>query len=284
MSMSVYQRLGIRPVINGMGTYTILGGSLMPPEVLQAMSEAARHFVAMDELQAKVGARIAELIGVPAALVTAGAASAITVATAACMTLGDDQALQALPDANGLRNEVILQRSHQSGYEAQILLTGARLVWVETRAELDRAINERTAMLFFLNRQEPVGQIKREEWIKVGKERGIPTFNDAAADVPPVDRLSIPRRLRAFGVAKRAVLNQGGEVAADGACRPLDPLPRQPFEDARRGERLLGLFQHLEDVEDNGAQRRAPFGGRRLVVAVLAHQGQDEYDLVLEAE
>src|SRR4051794_39786377 len=86
---NVYERIGVRPVINGVGTVTFLGGSVMPPEVVHAMAEAARYFVPLSELQDKVGARIAELLGVPAAMVTAGAASAITVATAACMTRGD---------------------------------------------------------------------------------------------------------------------------------------------------------------------------------------------------
>lgn len=142
-----------------MGTYTLLGGSLMPPEVVAAMAEAARHFVRMTELQERAGARIASLLGVPAAMVTAGAASAITVATAACITRGDDEALQHLPETGVLKPEVILQKMHRSGYEAQIQLTGARLVWVETRAELDEAINDRTVMLFFLNCAEPLGQI-----------------------------------------------------------------------------------------------------------------------------
>ena len=84
----------------------------------------------------------------------------------------------------------ILQKSHKSGYEAQMRLTGARLVWVETRAELERAINVNTAMLFYLNRHEPLGQIKRSKWIQVGKERGVPTFNDAAADIPPAGNMS----------------------------------------------------------------------------------------------
>lgn len=190
MSESVYARLGIRPVINAMGTYTTLGGSLMPPEVLQAMAEAARRFVDIPELQAMVGARIASLVGVPAAMVTAGAASAITVATAACRVVGKPEVLHRLPNAAGVPNEVVLQPAHRSGYEAQMRLAGATLVWVETRAELDRAINDRTAMLFFLNRYEPEGKIQRDEWIRVGRERGVPTFNDAAADVPPASRLS----------------------------------------------------------------------------------------------
>ena len=82
------------------------------------------------------------------------------------------------------------QKSHRSGYEAQIDLVGTKTVWVETREELNQAINERTAMMFFLNKADPLGQIKSKEWIQVGKERKVPTFNDAAADVPPVDRLS----------------------------------------------------------------------------------------------
>jgi D-glucosaminate-6-phosphate ammonia-lyase len=190
VSDSIYARLGVRPVINGVGTYTLIGGSIMPPEVVRAMAEAARQFVSIGELQAAVGARIAGLLDVPAAMVTAGAASAITVGTAACMTLGDEPALGRLPETTGLRNEVVLQKSHESGYEAQMRAAGARLVWVETRGELDRAINDRTAMLFFLNRHDPLGEIKRAEWIGVGKERGVPTFSDAAADVPPVEHLS----------------------------------------------------------------------------------------------
>jgi L-seryl-tRNA(Ser) seleniumtransferase len=186
----IYSRLGVKTLINAEGTVTVVGGSLMPPEVVQAMSEAAASFVSIPELQEKVGARIAELLAVPAAMVTAGAASAITVGTAACMTWDHLAAIDRLPLTDGLRNEVILQKGHKSGYEAQMALTGAKVVWVETRSDLDRAINPRTAMLFFLNRFEPLGSITRAEWIRVGKERGIPTFLDAAADVPPISRFS----------------------------------------------------------------------------------------------
>jgi D-glucosaminate-6-phosphate ammonia-lyase len=187
---NIYTRLGIKPVINGQGTYTTLGGSLMPPEVVQAMAEAAGAFVSIPELQETVGARIAELLGVPAAMVTAGAASAITIATVACMTRNDPAAIERLPDTSGLKNEIVIQNAHRSEYEPQILLAGAKLVWVKNGAELDRAISPRTAMMFFLNFAEPLGQIKRDDWIAVGKERGVPLFNDAAADVPPVSRFS----------------------------------------------------------------------------------------------
>jgi D-glucosaminate-6-phosphate ammonia-lyase len=186
----IYSQLGVRTLINAEGTVTVVGGSVMPPEVVRAMAEAAESFVSIPELQEKVGARIAQLLGVPAAMVTAGAASAITVGTATCMTWDHMPAIDRLPQTDGLRNEVIVQRGHKSGYEAQMSLTGAKVVWVETRAELDRAINPRTAMMFFLNRFEPLGSIRREEWIKVARERGVATFLDAAADVPPVSRFS----------------------------------------------------------------------------------------------
>ncbi len=189
-SKNIYANLGIKTLINAQGTYTVLGGSLMPQEVLQAMTEAAGWFVSIPDLQVKVGERIARLLDVPAALVTAGAASAITVATAACMTRDHPASIDKLPETEGLLNEVVIQKSHKCGYEPQMLLLGAKLVWVESHAELEKAINPRTAMLFFLNRYEPLGQIKRQDWIRAGKEHAIPVFNDAAADVPPAGRLS----------------------------------------------------------------------------------------------
>lgn len=185
----VYARLGIRPVINGVGVVTHLGGSLMHPEVSRAMEEAARNFVPLTELQAKVGARIAELLGAEAAMVTGGCASAITMGTVACVAQGDPEKLKRLPDTTGMKNEIVQQKRHRGGYEQQMLLVGAKIVWVETKEELERAINDRTAMMFFYNEMEPEGQITRQEWIEVGKRRGIPTFNDAASDATPRDRL-----------------------------------------------------------------------------------------------
>lgn len=186
---TVFTRLGIRPVINGVGTVTSLGGSLMAPEVVHAMNAAAGHFVPLTDLQEKAGEHLARLLHVPAAAVTCGAASAITAATAAAMVRGERDALPRLPDTAGLPFEVILQKSHHDGYEPQMRVCGAKLVTVETLAELEAAIHGRTAMLFFLNRAEPDGKISRADWVRIGKERGVPTFNDAAADLPPKERL-----------------------------------------------------------------------------------------------
>src|SRR5262245_58219827 len=117
---SIYlDKLALQPVINGVGTVTVLGGSIMPPEVVQAMVEASKHFIQLPELQKKVGERIAELLKVPAAMVSCGAASAITVATAACVVSGDRSKLSRLPDTSGLKNEIIQQKSHRSGYRSE---------------------------------------------------------------------------------------------------------------------------------------------------------------------
>ena len=187
---SVYEKLGVKTVINAAGTLTTLGGSLMPPEVLAALASAAQHFVEIGDLQDRIGERIAALVGVEAALVTTGAAGAMLLATAAAVTRGDAQRIARLPDTTGMKNEVITQKSHHTCYDHQITNCGVKLIDVETRQELDRAINEQTALMLFYNLLEPDGKIKKEEWIEVARRHGIPTLVDAAADVPPVEALS----------------------------------------------------------------------------------------------
>ena len=185
-----YESLGIRHVINGVGVVTTLGGSIMPPEVVASMVEASKHFISLIDLQIVAGKKIAEIIGVPAAMICCGAASGLTVGTAACLTGGDDKKLRMLPDTTGMPNEVIVQKAHRFGFDTQIWAAGAKPVEVETREELEKAINEKTAMLFFLNVGEPKGQISRAEWIEVAKKHNIPSMNDCASDVPPKERLS----------------------------------------------------------------------------------------------
>jgi D-glucosaminate-6-phosphate ammonia-lyase len=188
--LNVYEKLGVKTVINAAGTITTLGGSLMPPEVLAALHSAAQHFVDMGELSDRVGEQIAALIGVEAALVTTGAAGAMLLATAAAVTRGDSERIARLPDTSGMKNEVVTQKSHHTGYDHQITNCGVKLVEVETRQELERAINERTALMLFYNLLEPDGKIKKEEWVEVARSHQIPTLIDAAADVPPLEALS----------------------------------------------------------------------------------------------
>jgi L-seryl-tRNA(Ser) seleniumtransferase len=191
----VYEALGLKHVINATGTVTVLGGSLMPPEVVAAWVDASRHFVNLLELQDRVGERIARLVGVEAAMVTTGAAGALLLGTAAAVTRGDRNLLKRLPDTAGLRNEVVLQKAHHSCYDNQLTDVGVRLVDVETPADVRRAVNDRTALLFFMNVAEPDGRIAREEWVELARQHKVPTLLDAAADVPPVERLSAYHKL-----------------------------------------------------------------------------------------
>ena len=185
-----FKELGIRPFINAAGTYTTLTASLMQPEVVQAIDYASKQFVHLIELHDAVGQRIASLIGCEAAMVTAGAASALTLGTAACMTGTNQDFIRRLPDTTGMKTEVIIQKSHRYGYDHAVRNCGIRYVEIETAEELVRAINERTAMMHFFNTNDPLGKIKLAEFAAIGRQHGIPTFNDIAADVPPVENLS----------------------------------------------------------------------------------------------
>ena len=184
-----FRDLGVRPFINAAGTYTAMTASLMPEEVVDAIEYASKQYVMLDELHDKVGERIAGLVRSEAAMVTAGAASALTLGTAAVLTGTDEQKIVDLPDLTNMKSEVIIQKSHRFGYDHAVRNCGVRLVEVETRDELERAINPNTAMMLFYNNNNTVGQIRDEEFVSLGKKHGVPTFNDAAADVPPVENL-----------------------------------------------------------------------------------------------
>jgi L-seryl-tRNA(Ser) seleniumtransferase len=184
-----FAELGVRPFINAAGTYTAMTSSLMPSEVMAAIEYAARHYVMLDELHDKVGARLAALLRCEGVMVTSGAASALTLGTAAVLTGTDQQKIVDLPNLPGPRREVIVQKTHRFGYDHAVRNCGVDLVEVETREELERAINERTAMMLFYNANNFVGRLRDEEFAALGKKHRIPTFNDCAADVPPVENL-----------------------------------------------------------------------------------------------
>jgi L-seryl-tRNA(Ser) seleniumtransferase len=187
-----FKELGVRPFINGAGTYTVLTASLMHPEVVEAINYASKTFVPLNDLHDAVGKRIAELIGCEAAMVTSGAAAALTVGTAACVAGKKQEWIRRLPDLAGtsMKSEVIIQKSHRYGYDHAVRNCGIKMIEVETAAELERAVNEKTAMMLFFNDNDSKGQIKIAEFVALGKKHNIPTFNDAAADVPPTEHLS----------------------------------------------------------------------------------------------
>ena len=189
LNRDYFKELGIRTFINAAGTYTSMTGSLMPKEVIDAINYGSLEYVNLDELQDKVGERIAELLECEYATVSSGCFGAMSIAMAGVMSGKDPKKIKQLPDTTGLRNEVILQESHTIGYAQALTNVGAKLVKVKTAEELENAINEKTAMLWFLNANTDRGDIKWEEFVSLGKKHNIPTFIDCAADVPPVDNL-----------------------------------------------------------------------------------------------
>jgi D-glucosaminate-6-phosphate ammonia-lyase len=184
-----FRDLGVRPFINAAGTYTAMTASLMPPEVMDAINYASKHYVMLDELHDKVGERIASLVQCEAAMVTSGAAAALTLGTAGVLTGTDQKKIVDLPDLTSMKSEVIIQKSHRFGYDHAVRNCGVKMIEVETREDLERAVNPKTAMMIFYNNNNPEGQIRDEEFAQLGKKHGVPTFNDAAADVPPVENL-----------------------------------------------------------------------------------------------
>jgi L-seryl-tRNA(Ser) seleniumtransferase len=184
-----YSKLGVTPFINAAGTFTILSASILPAEVQAAMTLAAQQPVNIEELHRAAGEYLAGRLHCGGALVTAGAASALTLGTAACVSLGNDQAIVNLPvDMSGLKNEVIVQKTHRYDYDHALRNCGIKFVDVETLADYEAAFNERTVMAHFFNAAEG-GQISREDWVRVAHQHGVPCFNDAAADVPPIANL-----------------------------------------------------------------------------------------------
>jgi uncharacterized pyridoxal phosphate-dependent enzyme len=189
---NVYEELGVTTVINGQGTMTVLGGSLMRPEVETVMALAAQHFVSIPDLEVAAGKRIAEMLKLPSgysAMVTSGAAAAMQSGLAGILTGNNPKFIEQIPDLTGMKSEVIIQKSHRNPFDHQLRNTGVKLVVIETGEELRKAVNEKTAMMHFSNFANAQGQIKVDEWVKLARELNIPAMIDAAADTPPVSHL-----------------------------------------------------------------------------------------------
>jgi len=198
--MGVYENLGLRPIINLKPFCTRLGGPIMEKEVLEAMVAASRESVPMDQLQAAASRIIAEITGAEAGYVTAGAASSLTLATAACITGLDVRRMELLPDTSGIPNEVIIAREQRSGYDHAIRAAGAKLIEVgmneivagcgvrATEAwEFEAAITEKTAAIAYFYQRGSSPPLT--EVIGIGKRHDVPVIVDAAAQLPPVDNL-----------------------------------------------------------------------------------------------
>lgn len=187
----LFKELNIRTFINAAGTLTFMTGSLMRDDVLAAINSTSRQFCMLDDVQDAVGAAIAKMAHAEAATVTSGADSAMTLGLAGILTGTDMKKVGMLPhlEGTGLKSEVICQKAHSDAYNHAFKITGCTIILVETREDVEKAINEKTAMMHFLNYNTNLGKIKHEEWLELGKKYNIPTSIDIAADVPPVANL-----------------------------------------------------------------------------------------------
>jgi L-seryl-tRNA(Ser) seleniumtransferase len=181
----IYQSIGVRPLVNARGTYTIISGSTMLPEVRAAMDAASRHYVHLDELNEAVGARLATLTGAEWGMVSSGCAAALTHATAACVAGGNPDLHVRIPNLSGFpRDEVIIPKHSRNVYDAAVRAVGARVIEVSTPDELEAAFGPRTAMIYILAGPDADKSALDTRTIgAAAKGRGVPVLVDAAAEI-----------------------------------------------------------------------------------------------------
>ena len=194
--MGIYEELGVRTLINAAGTVTRYGGSLMAPEVLAVMKEASGQFCVLDQLHETVGERIAGMLDVEAAYVTASAAAGLVVTTAACMAGTDPERIAQLPDTSGMKSEVVIQKLHRIGYDQAIRLAGATLVEIDDQGEpptpaLRDAVGNDTAAIFCMaHRLGEPASVPLEELVSIARGAGVPLVMDSASECPPLSTLT----------------------------------------------------------------------------------------------
>jgi L-seryl-tRNA(Ser) seleniumtransferase len=186
---NLFRELGIRTFINAAGTYTAMSGCIMQEEVIDTIRSSSGEFAMIDEVQDKVGEKIAAMCHAEAATVTAGCWSALVLGTAGVLTGTDMKKVEQLPHLEGMKSEVLVQKAHNHGYVHALTNTGVKIVVVETAEDVEKAAGENTAMMWFLNYAGPDGKIQDKEWVALGKKFGIPTMIDMAADATPVENL-----------------------------------------------------------------------------------------------
>lgn len=194
--MGLYERLGVRPVINAAGTLTMASGSLMSPAVLEAMSEAPGAFVDMAELNTKAGEHLARLIGVEAVHITSGAAGGLLLAAAACLAGDDPERISQLPDTTGMRNEIVIQQCQRFRYDQALRTAGATLVEAGdadgcTPEQVEAVIGPNTAALIsVVSPRAAPGAVPVPTMVSIAHAHGLPLIVDAASTLPPVSNLT----------------------------------------------------------------------------------------------
>ncbi len=192
-STDVYQELGVTPLVNINGTLTVIGGSVIPVEAMELYRQGNEHCVSLNDLEVAAGKWMAKLCHWPegyTGLVTCGAAAGLMVGYAGMMTEDLTPRIRQCPDVTGFpKTEVIIQKAHRYPFDHQIRQTGAKLVEVETKEEMINAINPKTLAIHFLHINADRGKVSGQEIVEIAKAHGVYSFNDAAADVPPIERL-----------------------------------------------------------------------------------------------
>ncbi len=187
----LFKELGIRTFINARGTITSMSGSLMHDYVLDTIRDTSKEFCMLDELQDKVGEKIAEMTHAEAATVTSGAFSALTLGMAGILTGMDLEKVKQLPnlEGSGMKSEVIIQNTHRIDYNHALTNCGVKLVYVDTPEDVDRAVNEKTASMHFLGSALNQGKINYEHWVALSRKHGLPATIDIAANIPPASNI-----------------------------------------------------------------------------------------------
>ncbi len=240
----VYRRLGVRTIINASGPSTRLSGSIMRPEVSEAMAEASRYCVDIAELQARASEIIAGATGAEAGYVTSGAAAGLLLGTAACVAGLDPGRMNRLPDTRGMKNEVIIPRSHRNFYDHAVRSAGIRLVEVgladrfsgagvrDAEAwELADAITDKTAAICYVateHSEPPLSQV-----VRVAREHGVPVIVDAAGQLPPASNL-------------REFINQGADLVAFSGGKTIGGPQSSGILAGRRDLIMSVALQHLD--------------------------------------
>jgi L-seryl-tRNA(Ser) seleniumtransferase len=192
-SAELYRSIGVRPVINARGTFTIISGSQTLPEVKQAMDEASRSYVQMDELMDGVSKRLAELTQAEWGIVTNGCCAALTHCTSACIAGTNPERMQRLPDLTGLKSEVIIPEYSRNVYDDAIRMLGVKIIEVKERSELDSAFNELTAMVYILAGPGDTGPLGTQAVSEVARRFNVPVIVDAAAEVLTIPNVHLHR-------------------------------------------------------------------------------------------
>ena len=234
---NIFQSIGVEPIINCRGTFTIIGGSIERTEVREAMEAASNDFVQYDELADGIGKRLAEITGAEWGMVSAGCAAGMKHVTAACVTGGNPEKLIRIPDLTGFdKTEVIIPKSSRNSYDHAIRNIGARIIEVNTPEELENAINDRTAMIYIMAYEEsqPGKPLSTENIAKIAKPRKVPILVDAAAEV-----LTIPN----------VHLQQGADVVAYSGGKALC------------GPQCAGLLLGRKDILMSAWQASSPHHG-----------------------